>query len=146
MGIRNPLKSCLVLLCALFVHVAAANDTHATVRAFVDAFNAKDIDAMLAVAHEDIQWLYVSGDSTHTEASGRAQLRESMLGYFKNYPDTRSEIIALHGNGDYVQAIEKALWKDADGLQKSQCSASVYELAGDKVLRVWYYPEQPCDK
>jgi hypothetical protein len=56
------------------------------VRAFVEAFNARDIDLMLAMADEKVQWLIVDGAKVSVETEGKAALRESMVRYFAVVP------------------------------------------------------------
>lgn len=46
-------------------------------REFVEAFNARDIDVMLALADENVQWLIVDGAKVSVETEGKAALRET---------------------------------------------------------------------
>ena len=54
------------------------------VRDYVAAFNEQNIDSMLSMATDDIQWLMVAGDKITVETQGKAQLRASMTAYFKS--------------------------------------------------------------
>lgn len=135
----------IVSLLLLISTSTIADDNQTTVRAFVDAFNAKDINAMLAVTDQNIQWMYVLNDAILIETEGHEQLQTSMQNYFEEYPTSRSELITLSSNGQYVQAIEKASWQDDDDKPRSQCSLSVYKFINDSITHVWYYPAEPCD-
>ncbi|MDQ3257025.1 MAG: nuclear transport factor 2 family protein [Acidobacteriota bacterium] len=54
------------------------------VRDYVAAFNEQNIDSMLSMVTEDIQWLSVAGDKITVETKGMLKLRESMAAYFKS--------------------------------------------------------------
>ncbi len=136
----------IVLLCLLVSTSTIAKDNQTVVQAFVEAFNAKNIDAMLELADADIRWMYISADQVLIETEQHEALRSSMSQYFKAYPSSQSELVSMIGNGHYVQAIEKASWQNADNQQQSQCSMSVYRLMNHKITDVWYYPAEACDQ
>lgn len=135
------------LVCLLICTSTIAKDNQAVVQAFVHAFNAKDIDAMLEQTDTNIRWMYISGDQVLIETERHEQLRSSMSQYFETYPSSQSELISMISKGHYVQAIEKASWQntDADNELQSQCSMSVYRLINHKIIDVWYYPAEACD-
>jgi hypothetical protein len=108
------------------------------VRAFVEAFNARDIDVMLALADENVQWLIVDGAKVSVETEGKAALRESMVRYFRSCPSCKSSLEWIQKAGSRVTAMERASWSGKSG-PKSQRSLSVYEFRGDKILRVYYF-------
>lgn len=111
------------------------------VRAFVEAFNARDIDGMLALADENIQWLSVDGVKISVETEGKAALRESMVRYFRSCPTCKSSPAWLQRTGIRVAAMERASWSGNSGA-KSQSGLSVYEFRRDKILRVYYFPAE----
>ncbi len=111
------------------------------VRAFVAAFNARDIDAMLTMADENIQWLIVDGAKVSVETEGRLKLGESMRRYFRSCPSCKSSLEWTQRAGSRVTAMERASWSGKSG-PKSQSSLSVYEFRGDKILRVYYFPAE----
>lgn len=123
----------------------ADNDAAATVRAFVDAYTAHDIDAMVALAADDLRWLSVDRANMAIEDFGKDTLRTAMLGYFENIPSTRSRLDSLIANGDYVSAVERASW-EKEGETKEQCSVAVYHVVDNLVSAVWYYPATPCEE
>jgi hypothetical protein len=111
------------------------------VRAFVEAFNARDIDGMLAMADENIQWLSVDAAKISVETEGKAALRESMSRYFRSCPTCKSSLEWIQRAGSRVSAMERASWSGKSGA-KSQSGLSVYEFRGDKILRVYYFPAE----
>jgi len=111
------------------------------VRAFVEAFNARDIDLMIAMADENVQWLIVDGAKISVETEGKAALRESMARYFRSCPSCKSSLEWIQRAGSRVTAMERASWTGKSGA-KSQKSLSVYEFRGDKILRVYYFPAE----
>jgi hypothetical protein len=76
-----------VAVLATTVTVLALSDTGSAysgvaqeqrVRDFVEAFNARNIDAMLELVDENVQWLNVSGAKISVEVEGKEPLRQSM--------------------------------------------------------------------
>lgn len=120
----------------------AAQETE-TVKAFVEAFNKRNVDAMLALAAPDLKWMSVSGQQISTETATHSALRQAMQSYFKSTPSARSHIRQIQQSGAFVYALEEAFWQ-ADGTEKSQCSMAVYELKKGKVQHVWYFAAHQC--
>ena len=112
------------------------------VRAMVEAFNAHDVEAMIAHVHEDVAWLNLNGNGISVEVEGSAALAEGMTSYFASIPTARAEIVSEMTSGPYVILRERAFWKTKDG-ERSQSALAVYEVRDGKVKRVWYYPAEP---
>lgn len=148
-ALRVLLKTCAFCTAAVIAlaprlvecQASAPRDTapEAVVRAFVQAFNTHDLDAMLSFAAPEIVWLSVAGDSVTIDARGAGVLREQMGAYFRRLPSARSELETVTTLGPWVSARERAHWTAATG-PRSQASLSVYEIRGGLVRRVWYYP------
>ncbi len=111
------------------------------VRDYVSAFNKHDIDTMLGMVSDDIQWLSVAGDKITVETQGKAKLRESLAAYFKSTPSVKSELEWARVTASRVAALERAAWQGKSG-PKSQASLSVYEFSGSLISRVYYYPAE----
>ena len=111
----------------------------ARVLEFVSAFNQRNIDGMLELADESVQWLMVDGAKVSLETEGKAALRRSMEKYFSSCPSCKSTIEWTRRAGSRVTAFERASWT-SKGETKSQKSLSVYEFRRDKILRVYYFP------
>lgn len=110
-------------------------------RAFIEANNRHDTDAMLAATIEDFRWLQVQGDQTVIEVAGHEPLRSWLEGYFQSTPDARTTLGAVISDGDYVSAVETVRWRDANGAMQEQSAMSVYEFAeDDRLSRAWYFP------
>lgn len=109
---------------------------------YVEAYNARDLDAMQAMMHPDIQWIAVDGGKSEVVADGREALVEQMQSYFASPSETRSTIGDMIENGRFLTMRETAHWKDSSGAEKAQSSIVVYELEDGLVRRVWYYPAQ----
>lgn len=109
------------------------------VRAYVSAFNHRDIDSMLAMVSDDIQWLSVVGDTILVETESKPSLKESMAAYFKSMPSAKSELEWVQMSASRVAALERASWESKSG-PKSQASLCVYEFRDGLISRVYYYP------
>jgi hypothetical protein len=141
---KHPKRATFVALfpaAALLLAASArgATDHGDVVRSFIEAFNARDMPALMALAHPEIEWLSVDGAQIAVEARGAAALETSLVSYFQSCESCRSAIEVTSVNGNFVTAVETASWTSA-GTTRSQSSTSVYELVDDKVRRVWYFP------
>lgn len=113
--------------------------SEAIVRAYTEAFNHHDVDAMLALAHAEIEWLSIAGSKAAVETSGKEALRTSMASYFGGNPTSKSVIEAVMADGPFIVVRERAEWTSKDG-PRAQRSVAVYELRDGLIRRVWYYP------
>ena len=120
---------------------AQSTDHARLVEAFVAAFNARDIDAMLALAHDDVEWLSVDGAKVSVETAGKAALRKSMTAYFESCPTCRSGVEIKGGTANRLAVVETASWTAASG-PRSQKSLAIYEFADGRIRRVFYYPAE----
>ncbi len=111
----------------------------AVVRGYLQAYNAHDTEAIVALLSPEFVWLSITGDSTTIEARGIAAIRAQLESYFRSLPTARSEVEELTVLGPWVSAREHAHWVSASG-PRSQASLSVYEVRAGLLRRVWYYP------
>jgi uncharacterized protein (TIGR02246 family) len=116
-------------------------DLSATVRDFVAAFNARELERMLGLATDDVEWVNVDGAKVSVEAAGKDALRQSMAAYFKSCQTCRSSIEIKAVTSNRVAAIESATWTVA-GAERSQRSLSVYEFQDGRIRRVYYFPAE----
>lgn len=123
------------------VSAAPARDPGDVVERYVAAYNDHDVDAMLALAHPEIQWLSIVGDELRLEAEGRDALGKALRGYFESLPSSRSTIEAMMPSGRRVSVRERAEWETPSG-PRSQSALSVYEIADGLIRRVWYFPAE----
>lgn len=113
------------------------------VNSFVEAYNHQDITAMLDLTTSDVSWMSVESKNLSVITAGKEQLRKAMQGFFAGDSHGRSEILRIQRSGDFIHAVEKAIWS-AEGEEKSQCSLVIYELKEQKILNVWYYSAHQC--
>ena len=139
-------RTSLVLLALLNLPVAPGsvaaetpNPNEQRVRDYVSAFNNREIDTMLGMVSDDIQWLSVAGDKITVETQGKPKLRESMAAYFKSTPSAKSELEWVQVTASRVAALERAAWQSKSG-PKSQAGLCVYEFRDGLISRVYYYP------
>lgn len=118
---------------------AMALEPAQTVEAFIDAFNRRDMAAILELAHPEIEWLSLRAAELSVEARGATALESSLSSYFQGCSSCRSSVEVVAVNGAFVSAVETAHW-EASGAPRSQTSLSVYEIAEGRILRVWYFP------
>lgn len=117
----------------------ASATPEAVVRAYIQAFNAHDAQAVGRWLAEDLSWLAIEGSQLREEASGRTAMVEWLQGYFAQIPDVRAELRYL-GGGPRIVAVHECLsWRGSDG-PKRQCAHGSYEVADGLIQRVWYWP------
>ncbi len=157
--------SCRFRIAALLVlcsHLASADDAAIEiVSAYVDAYNAHDIELMMSMVADDVKWLEYADDASLSEdmeatalesADGivvhtkdREELTEALQSYFDTFRGARSIVRSLQSDGRTVTVFEEAIW-DFAGVPMSQCATAVYFLDRDYVITtVAYSSEQPCD-
>lgn len=138
-------RSLVLLLLFVFPALSHASNSGQVVLKFVDAYNAQNVDAMLALATDKLTWLYFKDNQLQVLTSGKTQMKEELLKDFKNKKGGRSEIRKMFALNDTVSVIEEAFW-EKEGELKSQCAVSIYRLAGNLIDSVTYYDSAPCDQ
>lgn len=104
-----------------------------------DAFNRKDVEAMVADLTEDYSWYRVTPEGPVKAASGRNEVAERMGTFFKNVPYLGSTIDRSMVIGNYIVAEEKDSFQTPDG-PKTQVTLGVYEVVDGKIKRAWAFP------
>ena len=117
----------------------ALDSSSATVRAYIRAYNAHDIPALLSFLDSDFVWLNVAGDSVAVEVRGKEAVESGLHDYFRALPTARSEAETMSALGPWVTIRERAHWQGKNG-PRSQAAISVYEVREGLIRRVWYYP------
>lgn len=145
MKIRTLFPSLLGLL-VLAGPAVAAEASADKVRAFVEASNRHDVEAMLAATAPGMRWMHVVGDRLQVEVAGHTDLRSWLEGYFRATPDARATLGEVLVDGAFATAVETTTWRDGDGARRTQSATSVYEFGADGLIRnVWYFAAQPRD-
>lgn len=113
------------------------------VRAYVAAFNAKDLDAMMTMVASEFVWMSVSGDSLTDVGRGVDAFRQLIAGYFRAVPSARSELRTIDATGPWVTTHERTRWDAAPAEVGGQSSLVVYEVRDGRIRRAWFYPSLP---
>ena len=107
----------------------------AVARSLVDAFNAHDPAAMVALVTADFELYYVDADGTAEKAlTGRDELSVEMTRYFAAHPDVRSKVGSAVEGPAFVAFREQIVGVSS--------SLAVYEVRQGLVRRAWYYPAE----
>jgi ketosteroid isomerase-like protein len=109
-------------------------------RAYLDAFNRHEAEAVAAYCAENFKWFSIDGDKSSIDADGRTPLRDWLTGYFKSLPTVRSEFLSVDQAGPFLTVRERASWDNKEGKRVSQQGFGVYEIRDGLIQRVWYYP------
>lgn len=109
-------------------------------RAYLDAFNRHEPDAVAALLSPRVKWYSLDADKLVTDGDGREALRTWLTGYFKSLPDVRSDFVTIEQTGAFLSVRERASWTAKDGSRVSQQSHAVYEVRDGLIERVWYFP------
>lgn len=118
----------------------AASPEIAAVRAQLAAFNQHNPEGVAAMLAPAVKWLSLDAEKLSVDGDGRDAMLTWLTGYFKSYPDVRSEISEVTQNGPFVSFRERASWTAKDGSRRSQQSLAVAEVRDGLIARVWYYP------
>lgn len=119
---------------------AAPVDPLDRVRSLMRAFNLHDAEAMATHFTDDVQWFQIDGQEITVEATGVEQVRKAMADYFEAVPSARSVMEESMVSGRYVIFRERAFWEPSG--RRTESSLAVYEMRGDRIHRVWYFPAE----
>ena len=136
----------ITLLFCLSTFMNPANGADATVvknqaqivYGYIAAFNARDINAMLEMVTDDVQWLSIDGDKITVEAKSKEVLRTTMVEYFESCVSCRSRLAHTFSTSSRVSGLEVASFETSTGVQE-QGSVSLYEFSNGLIKRVYYF-------
>ena len=117
---------------------ATPNKHVQTIRDYTLAFNNRDLETMLSLVSDDIQWLSIDGDQISEVTSGKTALSVELVSYFKQCETCRSRLENISATKNRVSATEIASW-EANGQTRSQGALSVYEMKENRIVRVYYF-------
>lgn len=115
------------------------------VRQFIQGFNEHSVEQMLKHTTANIHWSNVAAMKMDIQTSSQNELGAAMTDYFASLNDAKATLRRITVTGNYVSTVEEVQWSH-DGEKSSQCSLGVYQLNGDKINAVWYYPAHACDE
>ncbi|MEA2422223.1 MAG: hypothetical protein QOF55_1322 [Thermoleophilaceae bacterium] len=94
-----------------------ADESQATVRAVMDAYNARDMDAMLARFRDDVVWHTTPGFLWPGPYRGREAVRELFEHWWQGWDTGHADAKELVGEGDRVMVSADVHGRSAgDGL------------------------------
>lgn len=99
---------------------------------FVESYNRRDVEAMMSLVADDVKWFSIDGASISAETNNSKELREFLVGYFKNCANCRSKISGFNRKGNTVSYFETS--------SSGQTSLAVYEVDEGKIQHVYYFP------
>jgi ketosteroid isomerase-like protein len=111
------------------------------VRRAIDAYNRRDLQAMKAEAHPDVE---VDWSASRGLEAGVYRGFEETDAFYENWFDMfeiRLEPERLIESGDRVLVPNTALTRGRDGIETVARSCIVYELRGGKIARICLYQE-----
>ncbi len=132
---------------AVAMMLSAANvpdDPATTVRAFVDAYNARDYAGLDARLDDNAVWYSVDGGKISTDVTGRSALVDWTRNYLgQSCTSCKSRLIDVSASGRFVSTVERATWTAKTGAERTQASIAVYEVVDGRIRAVWYFPATP---
>jgi hypothetical protein len=105
----------------------------ATVQRQLDAYNARDLDALMAIYAEDAQQFE---HPSKLLASGATQLRERFAARFKE-PNLHALLLKRIVAGDWVIDHEQVTRTFPEGAGKIELVA-IYEVQSGRIARTWF--------
>lgn len=112
--------------------MSSSIDSASVVQRQLDAFNARDVDALLAVYAEDAQMFE---HPSKLLASGTAELRERFTTRFQE-PNLRAVLLSRTVMGQTVVDFEEVHRTFPEGTGKIRL-LMIYEVQGDRIAKAW---------
>ena len=134
----------LVVVALVWPGASSAGDPPAApapVRGLIEAFNDHDPGRMSGWVTEDFELYYVTEGKAELATAGPEQLAVEMTNYFRALPTVRSEIVSFVDGTRFFSFRERVSWTDGE-IERIQSSIAVYELEGERIRRVWYFPAE----
>jgi len=113
------------------------------VERFVAASSRQDVDEMVYLVSDDVEWLSVDDGAVTVAAHGKPALRARMARQFASCPGCRTTLTGVTATTDRVAAVESVAGSDTG--PRAQRRMVVYEFAGPLIRRVYHFPvERPA--
>jgi ketosteroid isomerase-like protein len=112
------------------------------VQRWIDAYNRRDLEAMGAESHPDIEvdWSASRGVDAGVYR-GYEETGDFAQNWFDLFQQARLEPERFIESGDLVLVPNSAVMRGRDGIETVARSCLVYELRGDRVARLCLYQE-----
>lgn len=118
-----------------------AKNSERIVTSYIGAFNAHNVDTMLEMVTDGVQWLTIDGEKITVEAYSKDELRGSLIKYFEACGSCRSRLTHVFSTDSRVSVLEVASFETSKGAQEQQ-SVSLYEFSRGQIKRVYYFPAE----
>ena len=110
------------------------------VRAIFEAWNDGDLDSVMHLISEDVQWLEIGGRPERQETSGRETLRAGLESLFETWQYYRLEPEEIREAGDQVLAVVREVARgQTSGLEVEGRWGYVIAVRAGKVSLVKAY-------
>ena len=111
----------------------------ARVQSQTDAYNRKDLAALLAGLADDYESWEVGADGPNCRARGREQVSQALSAMFAASGYARSSVEDLRAYGNIAVALEIDTYQTAEG-EQTRRSLGVYEFRDGALRRAWSFP------
>ncbi|MEQ9425020.1 MAG: nuclear transport factor 2 family protein [Cyclobacteriaceae bacterium] len=115
------------------------NEAFTILQKQVEAFNAKNIDGLVANITDDFKWYYIGPDTLLLEVSGKENFRKSMESYFNSISKVKSEIAEFAIDNNRISFKEVVRYETSAGNAQSASSMGIYEMKNGLIYRAWYF-------
>ena len=114
-------------------------DLVARVQSQTDAYNRRDLDALLAGLADDYESWEVRPDGPNCRARGREQVGQALSAMFAASGYARSTVEDVHAYGNLAVAVEVDRFETAEG-ERTFRSLGIYEFRDGELRRAWSFP------
>lgn len=104
-----------------------------------EAYNRRDLDALLAGLADDYESWAVDADGPNCRARGREQVGQALAAMFAASGYTRSSVEDVRAYGNLAVAVEVDRFETADG-ERVMRSLGIYEFRDGELRRAWSFP------
>ncbi len=111
------------------------------VQRLTDAFNAHDVNGIVALSGENVEWLDVRGRKLSVNASGRGAVTRQMTRFFAAHTSARCVIEDSVVAGSSVAVRRHIFWQEGSNMM-SESSLVVYQIKNGLVRRAWFHPAE----
>jgi len=109
------------------------------VRSQTEAYNRKDLKALLAGLADDYESWEIGVDGPNCRARGREQVAEALAAMFAASGYARSSVEDVRAYGNLAVAVEVDSFETAEG-ERSMRSLGIYEFRDGELRRAWSFP------
>jgi ketosteroid isomerase-like protein len=106
------------------------------VRAGYDAFNARDVDALLRLSAEDCEWQPLRAQLEGTVYQGHEGIREFVSDMEEDWEADRIDPLEFHDRQERVAVIGRVAAVGRSGLEIQSTAGFVFELKRGRIRRI----------